>query len=369
MRWKDAAGSHDVAGVTLPGAPLLVVGSNGHVAWGFTNAYGQWFDWVEVPRDAKLVKHEEVLAVHGGGAQTLVVEDLDGAPVVATEDQRRFALHWVAHEGEAYSLVLDEMLNARHVSDALSVAQRAGIYTAHDYASIIKHMVTVWNITGRSVCGAAAQAQDVEAGADRREGIPQFMGQGRQELVLAAVGVQQLAFRELAVVDVQHQGHIAGELRHTLVIGREDAFGLDPARTPGIGGDALGGERHIGQADAGMVTSGVIVATMSRSMSVAFRPASVLPSLSSKRTYLMRSLALDQAPPVHAGALLDFFTFGYVAGSNAIFEGMHRLDPGTALIIDLDSNSVTAERYWQWPDGSVIDTRSEDEVIEALRHE
>ena len=40
------------------------------------------------------------------------------------------------------------------------VAQRAGIYTAHDYASIIKHMVTVWNITGRSVCGAAAQAQD-----------------------------------------------------------------------------------------------------------------------------------------------------------------------------------------------------------------
>ena len=79
--------------------------------------------------------------------------------------------------------------------------------------------------------------------------------------------------------------------------------------------------------------------------------------------------ALDQSPPVHAGALLDFFTFGYVAGSNAIFQGMHRLDPGTALIIDLDSNSVTAERYWQWPDGSVIDTRSEDDVIEALRHE
>ena len=79
--------------------------------------------------------------------------------------------------------------------------------------------------------------------------------------------------------------------------------------------------------------------------------------------------ALEQAPPVHAGALLDFFTFGYVAGPNAIFEGMHRLDPGTALIIDLDSGSVASERYWQWPDGSTLDTRSEDEVIEALRHE
>jgi penicillin amidase len=136
------------AGVTLPGLPAIIVGSNGHVAWGFTNAYGQWFDWVEVPRDAKLVKHEEVLAVHGGASQTLVVEELDGAPVVATEDQRRFALHWVAHEGEAYSLVLDEMLNARHVSDALSVAQRAGMPHQNLIAADREGQIG-WTIAGR----------------------------------------------------------------------------------------------------------------------------------------------------------------------------------------------------------------------------
>ena len=39
----------DETGVTLPGAPLLVAGSNGHVAWGFTNSYGDWLSVARVP--------------------------------------------------------------------------------------------------------------------------------------------------------------------------------------------------------------------------------------------------------------------------------------------------------------------------------
>jgi penicillin amidase len=40
MQWSDDAGAeHDVVGVTLPGAPLLIVGSTGRIAWGFTNSY------------------------------------------------------------------------------------------------------------------------------------------------------------------------------------------------------------------------------------------------------------------------------------------------------------------------------------------
>ncbi len=79
--------------------------------------------------------------------------------------------------------------------------------------------------------------------------------------------------------------------------------------------------------------------------------------------------ALGQAPPIHAPALLDFLTFGYVAGPDAIFQGMHRLEPGTALIVDVRAGTVTHERYWSWPDGSVQDARPEEEVIEALRAE
>ena len=33
-------------GITLPGVPALVVGSNTHVAWGFTNTYADWSDLV-----------------------------------------------------------------------------------------------------------------------------------------------------------------------------------------------------------------------------------------------------------------------------------------------------------------------------------
>ena len=35
-----------ITGVTLPGLPSIVVGSNGHVAWGFTNTGGDWSDLV-----------------------------------------------------------------------------------------------------------------------------------------------------------------------------------------------------------------------------------------------------------------------------------------------------------------------------------
>ncbi len=41
-----------LTGVTLPGMPALVAGSNGRVAWTFTNSYGDYTDWVRVNIDA-----------------------------------------------------------------------------------------------------------------------------------------------------------------------------------------------------------------------------------------------------------------------------------------------------------------------------
>jgi asparagine synthase (glutamine-hydrolysing) len=79
--------------------------------------------------------------------------------------------------------------------------------------------------------------------------------------------------------------------------------------------------------------------------------------------------AVDEAPPLNAAALLSFFTFGYVAGGDAIFQGMHRLEPGTAIVIDARSGASTVERFWSWPDGSVKDERPEGEAIEDLRAE
>lgn len=40
------------------------------------------------------------------------------------------------------------------------VAQRCGVYTVHDYAAIVDHLVKVWDIAGRAVSGPAARAQE-----------------------------------------------------------------------------------------------------------------------------------------------------------------------------------------------------------------
>ena len=40
------------------------------------------------------------------------------------------------------------------------IAQRVGVYTIHDYAAIIDHLVKTWDIPGRIVTGKAAQAQE-----------------------------------------------------------------------------------------------------------------------------------------------------------------------------------------------------------------
>ena len=77
--------------------------------------------------------------------------------------------------------------------------------------------------------------------------------------------------------------------------------------------------------------------------------------------------AIDCTPAINPAALLDFFTFGYVAGKDAIFAGMHRLEPGTVLIVDEVSAAISEERYWSWPDGSQPDRRPEAETIEAIR--
>jgi acyl-[acyl-carrier-protein] desaturase len=40
------------------------------------------------------------------------------------------------------------------------IAQRSGVYTVHDYAAIIDHLVKSWEIGNQAVTGAAAKAQD-----------------------------------------------------------------------------------------------------------------------------------------------------------------------------------------------------------------
>jgi asparagine synthase (glutamine-hydrolysing) len=79
--------------------------------------------------------------------------------------------------------------------------------------------------------------------------------------------------------------------------------------------------------------------------------------------------ALPDVPGVNAGALLSFFTFGYVSGSQAAFDGMQRLEPGTAMIVDRRAGTVRTEVFWRWPAPPDVDAMPEAEAIERLRAE
>ena len=103
-------GERRVTGVTLPGAPFVVAGSNGHVAWGFTNSEGDWADLVLLEPDPgnpdayltpegprTLERATETIEVAGEKAETLVVESTIWGPVIDKDHAgRRRALAWVA---------------------------------------------------------------------------------------------------------------------------------------------------------------------------------------------------------------------------------------------------------------------------------
>ncbi|MBI3405761.1 MAG: penicillin acylase family protein [Acidobacteria bacterium] len=101
----------NVKGFALPGAPLVIIGHNERIAWGFTNNCADVQDlFVETfnPENAseyrvngKWVQTEvrkETISVRGRAAQTLDVVITRHGPIVHREGHSGYALKWVATE-------------------------------------------------------------------------------------------------------------------------------------------------------------------------------------------------------------------------------------------------------------------------------
>ena len=130
-----------ITGVTLPGLPSMVVGSNGHVAWGFTNTGGDWSDLVRVepdPRDpGKYLAPEgpiafdtfqETIAIKGTAARTIAVRWTKWGPVVWKDARgREYAQRWVAHDAALLASDITKPERARSVDDLLSAIAGLGI--------------------------------------------------------------------------------------------------------------------------------------------------------------------------------------------------------------------------------------------------
>lgn len=131
----------DLVGVTLPGLPVLIVGSNGQVAWGFTNSFGDWTDLVIVERDPQdpsryltvegsepFQVRDEILHVKGGEPETLQVTTTRWGPILRHDAAKRpIALAWTAHRARATNMRMIDLETAGNVEAALLVANRSGV--------------------------------------------------------------------------------------------------------------------------------------------------------------------------------------------------------------------------------------------------
>lgn len=131
-------------GVTLPGLPMMIVGSNGHIAWGFTNSYIDLTDLVILeidPEDenryrtpdgwAGFTEYDEPIGLKDGGSEPFTVKETIWGPVtdLTTLDGEPLALAWAAHQPGALDWGLAELNQVRTIDEAIAIAQKAGVPT------------------------------------------------------------------------------------------------------------------------------------------------------------------------------------------------------------------------------------------------
>jgi penicillin amidase len=161
LRFPDPqGGQRRLAGVTLPGAPpTIIVGSNGQVAWSFTNSYADLVDLVALGVDPSRpgqvrtpggwetpVEHVEMIAVKGAEPKRFVVRETSLGPI-RTDGGRQYAVHWIAHDPGAINVNHLKLETAASVDEALAIAAIDGIPAQNFVAGDTKGNIG-WTIAG-----------------------------------------------------------------------------------------------------------------------------------------------------------------------------------------------------------------------------
>ncbi|WP_426107336.1 penicillin acylase family protein [Massilia sp. TSP1-1-2] len=182
LRFPDAQGkARRVVGVTQPGAPpVVVVGSNGRVAWGFSNSYGDYLDLVELGVDGTRpgqvrtpggwetpAVHAETILVKGAASEKMAVRDSSLGPIRVVGD-KTYAVHWMAHGAGALNLKPRQLETVDTVDDALAIANTLGIPAQNFIAGDDRGNIG-WTIAGvlarRAQPGVAATFPLAQGGA------------------------------------------------------------------------------------------------------------------------------------------------------------------------------------------------------------
>ncbi|MFN9463383.1 MAG: penicillin acylase family protein [Planctomycetota bacterium] len=150
--------NRQLVGVTLPGAPVMVEGSNGSVAWGFTNSTGDFGDLIELkmiddnqyatPQGPRALETFTEKIAYSGGAEDYTFEWSIWGPVVEVRDKRKFVHKWIGNDPEAFDLNILNMESARSVEELAGMANRAGM--PNQNVMMVDDQGNIgWTISGR----------------------------------------------------------------------------------------------------------------------------------------------------------------------------------------------------------------------------
>ena len=153
-------GDSRIRGLTLPGVPAVIAGSNGDVAWGFTNAQGDWTDLVELEIDPgdplryrapdgwrRMDVFEEEIPVAGGSPRTLEVRETIWGPV-SEHWGRPLAIRWIAHDPEGHQAAYLELFAADSVEEIFRVGWGGGM-PPQNLVAVDRQGAIGWTIAGR----------------------------------------------------------------------------------------------------------------------------------------------------------------------------------------------------------------------------
>ncbi len=141
-----------VVGMTLPGVPQITAGSNGHIAWGFTNNYGQFFDWVALPKNGAsplaIRTTNETILVKGADSVTLEVKETDVGPVLKSDADNNYALSWVLYRPGALVNRVAGFMFATDLDEAINISHRVPM--PHQNILIADNVGNIaWTVAGR----------------------------------------------------------------------------------------------------------------------------------------------------------------------------------------------------------------------------
>ncbi len=148
MEWPagpDAAAGTDamqtLMGITLPGHPALVVGSNTHVAWDFTNTYADTGDIVLLEIEPgnpdryrtpdgwrAFDRRDETFTVAGAADEHDVTAWTIWGPVLTPDARGRArAFKWIAHDAARLASAITNFESSRTIEQVFDAANRMGV--------------------------------------------------------------------------------------------------------------------------------------------------------------------------------------------------------------------------------------------------